>query len=214
MRERRLNFCESGDGREPEPPADHQQPTGQLWQGTLQMTPRYPKESHQADLEELHPYSVRIDSFDVQAASEKYGTSLKLIYSLVDDPKQTIWDFLPFLSPTGDARLGKTSAGQVSRFRGFLNAVAGRPEGDRVLMFDDEDYRAIWPDGVELVLEPGLQLRIVGEMRARGDGDGAVYRVVKYRPAVEKVRPALPPPAKPLPEPEAAAAVALDDIPF
>jgi hypothetical protein len=152
------------------------------------MAPRFPKEGRQADLQELIPYLVSIRSFEIQPKG-MFGTSMKLVYELVDDPQQTIWDFLNYLDVDDNAKLGKSPAGDVSRFRAFCNAVGGRPEDAKVACFDDELMEIVWAEGGELVLEPGLRLRVSGELRGRGDGEGTMFHVIRYGPAATSIDP-------------------------
>jgi hypothetical protein len=176
------------------------------------MAPRFPKEGSQANLQELTPHLVTIKSFEVQPES-KYGTSLKVVYELVDDPEQTVWDFLNYLDTTGNAKLGKSPAGGVSRFRGWCNALGGRPEGAKVAFFDDESMQIVWAEGGELTLEPGLTLRIVGELRERNDGEGSMFRVTKYRasdPTPRRV-PVTAPPVQAVSE---QTSIDPDDVPY
>ncbi len=142
------------------------------------MAKRIPKEGRQADLKEFTWYDVRLESLEVQPAS-KFGTSIKAVYAIADG---TVWDFLNYIDTDGNAKLGKSPNGGVSRFRSWCNALGGRPEATRVAYFDDETMLIVWPDGGDLTLEPGLELRVLGELRDRGDDDGSVFRVTKYRP--------------------------------
>lgn len=177
------------------------------------MAPRFPKEGKQADLKELTPYDVALKSFEVQPPS-KFGTSLKVVYELVDDPEQTIWDFVNYLGVEGDAKLGKSPAGGVSRFRAFCNAVGGRAEGAKVAYFDDETMEIVWAEGGELTLEPGLTLRILGELRERSDGEGSMFRVTKYRPATEPEKPRRATAPVPVASEPLRTSVDPDDVPF
>ncbi len=177
------------------------------------MAPKFPKEGRQADLEELTPYLVSIQSFEIQPVS-KFGTSIKLVYGLVDDPQQTIWDFLNYLDADGNAKLGKSPAGGVSRFRAFCNAVGSRAEGAKVAYFDDESMEIVWAEGGELVLEPGLTLRVVGEFRERSDGEGAMFRVTKYRPAAEPEKPRRATAPVPVTSAPATTSIDPDDVPY
>lgn len=180
------------------------------------MAPRFPKSGKQADLEELVPYTVSIRSFEIQETSEKYGASLKVVYELIDDHESTVWDFINYLDAAGNAKLGKSPSGQVSRFRAFCNAVGGRPEAEKVGYFDDEEMLIVWANGGELRLEPGLRLRIIGEHRERRDDDGTVFRVVRYRPVVEPETPRRSTARKreQPPDPLVSSGVDPDEVPF
>ncbi len=177
------------------------------------MAPKFPKEGRQADLQEFTSYLVSIQSFAIQPES-KFGTSLKVVYEIVDDPEATVWDFVNYLDIEGNAKLGKSPAGGVSRFRAFCNAVGGRSEATKVAYFDDETMEIVWAEGGELVLEPGLTLRILGEFRERSDGEGAVFRVTKYRPAAEPEKPRRANPPTPVASEPESNNVDPDDVPF
>ncbi len=138
-------------------------------------------------LEELKLYNVHITEAQVQPMGE-FGRSIKVVYQVDDDLEDAgdgqVWDFVNFSDPAGNAKLGKSPAGGVSRFRAFCNAVGGRPESAEVAGFDDERLEIDWPDGSTFRLREGAPLRIAGELRDRPNGDGQIYRVIRYRGAL------------------------------
>jgi hypothetical protein len=139
-------------------------------------------------LEEFKLYNVHLVSAEVQKPSE-FGTSIKLVYSVDDQDLEEagdgeVWDFINFADKAGNAKLGKSPSGGVSRFRAFANSVGGRPEGAEVSGFDDERLEIDWPDGSTFRIREGTPLRIAGELRDRPNGDGQIYRVIKYRGAL------------------------------
>jgi hypothetical protein len=138
-------------------------------------------------LNELQLYDVRIKAIEVQEPSQ-YGTSIKLIYA-IDDEVTELWDFVNYIDGGGNAKLGKSPSGLVSRFRAFCNAVGGLPEQAEVAGFNDDNLTIDWPDGRTFRLAAGLPLRISGELRPRPNGEGSVYRVTKYRAALAEDAP-------------------------
>jgi hypothetical protein len=138
-------------------------------------------------LEELRIYNVRVSEVEVQPMGE-FGRSIKVVYQIDDEELVTsgeaqLWDYINFSDPAGNAKLGKSPAGGVSRFRAFCNAVGGRPESAEVAGFDDERLEIDWPDGSTFRLREGTPLRIAGELRDRPAG-GQIYKVIKYRGAL------------------------------
>jgi hypothetical protein len=135
-------------------------------------------------LNELQLYDVRIKALEVQEPSQ-YGTSIKVVYA-IDDEMSEMWDFINYIDEDGNAKLGKSPSGAVSRFRAFCNAAGGLPEQAEVAGFNDDNLTIDWPDGRTFRLTAGLALRISGELRPRPNGEGSVYRVTKYRAALSE----------------------------
>jgi hypothetical protein len=149
------------------------------------MTRLVPAAKATPTLEELKPYNARITEVEVQPES-KFGTSLRVDYQVnggLED--EEVRDYINFADPKGNAKLGKSPTGAVSRFREFCNAVGGRPVNAEVSGFDPDRLEIDWPDGRTVRITAGTPLRVSGELRDRSDGDGQFYKVVRYRGALE-----------------------------
>lgn len=160
--------------------------------------------SSMPDLEDHEPYEVSLKSIEWTTSAIEYGGDkrLQLTWAFPNDPDETLRDWMA-------PKLGKNQSGQVSKLRGLLNALVGKPEATEIAWFDDETLEWSYEgDQPYSKLSVGLPVIIRGKSEIKtGEGGGRRFRITAYQP-IKKTASAKPKPAP------VAANVDADDVPF
>lgn len=147
--------------------------------------------NHTVDsLRDWEPYEAELAEFSLTEGAAQYGGELRLQVSWLLEDGTSLRDWMAL-------RLGQRQGGGVSKLRGLLNALAGRPESDRIEWFDTDTWAWSY-DGQhpQHHLAAGQRVILRGRKEERPDGEGLRFRVVAYQPAVRPAT-AAPSPARP-----------------
>jgi hypothetical protein len=119
------------------------------------------------DYEEGVAYDLQLDSMQLKEGEYKGEETQQILFVFTCDAikeKDECWVFAAF-------KFGKHQ-GKVSKMRGIVNALHGKPEGGEVDWVDDADFTVKFADEAKpLPIKPGMKLKGKGEYYENTKGD-------------------------------------------
>lgn len=166
------------------------------------------------ELEDDEPYVVEITEAEATKGKSFQDPTvmvdqLKVRLQIPGDDEHSILQWL-------NVSFGKNrTTGKVSKFRAFLNAVAGHPEDDELAFFDTDDLSWGYADGTSHQILEGQKLTIRGVNGTSDDGYPR-FTIEKFRPAKSSGHAASTsqPQRAASAAPQASAQPSSEDIPF